>query len=304
MLFAIGLCQLLGGILCPVWFMQGLEQLPQYAKANIIARLVAMPCIFIMVQSPEDAAWYVFLYCAPFLASGIYGLIWIAKNVSIDWHLPSRQAVVAVFTDNFMMFATRMAITLYTSAIPILLGHLTDPHTVGLYSLADRMRSAAQAMLSPISQAVFPRISYLAHRQPQQAWTLAKKSIAIITGTGAVIGACLFAAADWLVTLFGGSEYTDAVDILRILSPLPAIIGLNTAFAVQVLLPYGLKRPFYAIIATTCIICCVLIGPLIYWHGAFGAALTALITESISCMLYARTVWTHRRLFTTARVDG
>jgi O-antigen/teichoic acid export membrane protein len=170
---------------------------------------------------------------------------------------------------------------LYTSLTPTILGAIAGAAAVGQFVLADRLRGAAQSLLAPVSQALFPRMSYLfAHDRPAALRLLRQSGGAIALVAGAAsLG--LFVLAEPLVRLAAGRDFLGAAGLLRWLAPLPLIVSLSNVFGVQIMLARGMFREVNRTLSAAGIISLVVIAPLISWRGAQGAAMSILLAECI-----------------------
>jgi len=198
------------------------------------------------------------------------------------------------------LFGSRVAISLYTTLVPLVLGWVAGPVALAHFNLADKLRSAAQSLLAPLSQALFPRMSYLVHYNGQAAYTLIKRSGFVVIIVAGTASAALWVLAGWLVLLLGGSEFAPAADVLRWLAPLPLVIGLSNILGVQIMLPHGLKRPFNAVLLSAAVVCLALIGPMASYFQAVGAAQTMLAVEVWVTAAMATSLW-QRGYFSSSR---
>jgi len=105
----------------------------------------------------------------------------------------------------------------------------------------------------------------------------------------------LWLLADWFVLLLGGTEFRPAAAVLRLLAPLPLIIGLSNLLGVQIMLPRGLNAAFNGILSTAAATSLALIWPMATQWGAEGAAATILLVELMVTLCMAAMLW-HRGL--------
>jgi PST family polysaccharide transporter len=104
------------------------------------------------------------------------------------------------------------------------------------------------------------------------------------------ISACIFIFSPITVELLFGSEYRRSASILRIMSLLPLIIGLNNIFGIQVFLSHGYKKEFSVILMSSGLISLLTLIPLCYFLDAEGAAISVVITDSIVTLLMLYTI--------------
>ncbi len=148
------------------------------------------------------------------------------------------------------MFFFRSSVSLYTVGNAFILGLFAPAAIVGYYAAAEKLSRAAFALLSPITQAVYPRIVRLMHSSPLDAARLVRRTLALLGIAGGGIGMLLFALAPWIVRFVLGKGYDPAVPMLDVLALLPLLISLNCVFGLLWMLPLGMDRSFNTIVLT------------------------------------------------------
>jgi len=299
-LYAAAFTTVIGTALFPIWFLQGLERLQVVAALQLLTRVLALLPIFFFILQPSDAVWVLLIQGSGTVLGGILALFWMHRESLISWRVPSWRDTLGALREGGALFGSRVAISLYTALVPLVLGWVAGPVALAHFSLADRLRSAAQSLLAPLSQALFPRMSYLVHNNGQAAYTLIKRSGSVVIIVAGTASATLWVLADWLVLLLGGSEFAPAADVLRWLAPLPLVIGLSNILGIQIMLPHGLKRPFNAVLLSAAVVSLALIGPMASYFQAVGAAQTMLAVEAWVTVAMATFLW-QRGYFSSTR---
>lgn len=278
-LYATAFTTVIGTVLFPIWFLQGLERLQVVAGLQLLTRLLGIVPIFLFVQKPEDGAWVLLIQGGSAIAGGILALKWIQRKSLVSWRSPNWSNILTALREGGALFGSRVSISLYTTFVPIVLGWLAGPIALAYFNMADKLRRAAQSLLGPLSQALFPRMSYLVATHDIGAFALIKRSACMVILIGGLASLTLFLMADWLVLIVGGNEFKPAALVLRWMSPLPLVIGLSILFGVQIMIPRNLNKTFNSILLTAGIGCTFMVWPLSNSHGAIGAAATMTITE-------------------------
>lgn len=268
------------GVLFPIWFFNGMEYMRTVAMTQIITRATTLPLIFFLVNGPADAPRIIMIGMIQNLVGGLFAIKWMNSNMEMKWILPSISDIFQELKEGAGIFLSTIWIGLYTTLTPTMLGIIAGGTSVGFYSIADKTRMLAQTLLTPISQALFPRMSNLFAVNQTAAWALIRKSSVVIITMSALISALLFVAADVIVELLSGSAYQSSVPILRIMSILPFIISLSNIFGIQILLPNQQNNIFNRILFIAGMISLLLLYPLINTYKETGAAVNVLIVET------------------------
>lgn len=297
-LYVAAFSTVIGTALFPVWFLQGLERLQAVAFIQVASRLLAVIPIFFFVNKPEDAIWVLIFGGMGTVLGGVGALWWIQRKRFIDWAWPNRREVANEFREGAGLFGSRLSISLYTTLVPLVLGWVAGPMALAYFNLADKLRRAAQSIISPLSQALFPRMSHLVATDNSAAFALIKRSFysVILIAGSASLGLWIF--ADWIVWMMGGDEFKEAALVLRWMSPIPLILGLSNLLGVQIMLPKRMNSIFNAVLMLASSASLLLILPLTKMYAARGAAATILIVESIVTIGMTIILW-HRGLLHT-----
>lgn len=289
--YTFGLVGIFTTLLFPVWFLTGLERMKEVAVIQIGSRLLGLPLIFLFVKSSNDAPLMIGIGVTTGLLGGIFTLVWIQKDLKLNFRLPGWRRVCAELKESGSIFASTVWIGLYTSLTPTILAIVAGPVAVGYYAMADKTRMLAQSALSPISQAMFPRMSHLFKTDQAQALRLLHRSAKFIVILSASASITLWLLAEYIILLLAGEQFRPAVVVLHWLAPLPFVISLSNIFGVQVMLPNNKTKAFNRILALVGALSLGLIYPLIQWQGATGASINTLITECVVTLLMGFYLW-------------
>lgn len=100
----------IGNVLFPIWFFQGIQQMRYITMINLIGRFFTIGCIFILVKVPTDyikAAF--FLSCTP-LVAGTSSLLLIYNKFHGILRKPDVNNIMAVIKKSKQIFIPRIAI--------------------------------------------------------------------------------------------------------------------------------------------------------------------------------------------------
>lgn len=296
-LVVIGLPILIGNTLFPLWLFQGLERMAEMAWIQIGMRVATVPLLLFLVDAADDAPIALAIQSGALLSAGALAVAWLVRSGLVDWQRPTLAECANALRSGLSLFGSKVAIACYTSLVPIILGFAAGPVAVGYFALADRIRAAGQSMITPLSQALFPRLSLLFATDSANARALVRLALLWMIGCGALVGIVMFSGAALAVRLLGGAGFEPATQVLRLISAVPLIVGLSNVFGVQVMLPNGMTASFTRILWLAAVVGLVLVWPLASAAGANGAGLTVLGVESLvtTAMLFVLlrhpTIW-------------
>lgn len=279
----------IGQVLFPVWFFQGMEKMKYITFLNITAKLIFTFAIFIFVRQASDFIYVPFLNFLGFLIAGVMALWIIFKDFGIGFRAPSLASVSHQLKEGWYIFISTMAISLYTVSNTFILGIFTNNTIVGYYSGAEKIIKAVQGLLNPISQTIYPYISRLASESKDRAIRFIRKLTYLVGGGSFVLSLVVFVFAGTIVKILLGNQYLESIAVLRILAFLPFIIGLSNIFGIQTMLAFNYKKAFSSVLISASLINIVLAFILVPLYKHIGISFAVIISEifvTVSMFLY------------------
>jgi PST family polysaccharide transporter len=245
-MFTFGM--VLGNILFPVWFFQGMERMKYITILNIVSRGIFTICIFIFIRKMSDYIYVPLINSSGYLIAGALSLGVAFKNFGLKFTVPTIKSIKHQLREGWHIFISTISISLYTTSNIFILGLFTNNTIVGYYSAAEKIVRAVQGLLMPVSQTVYPYISKLATKSKQKALSFIRKLVVLVGIGSFIISLLFFILAGYIVNIFLGSQYQQSIIVLRILAFLPFIIGLSNIFGIQTMLTFNLKKAFSKIL--------------------------------------------------------
>jgi len=297
-IFTFGM--VIGQILFPVWFFQGMERMKYITILNIIAKGIFTICIFIFIRKMADYLYVPLINSMGFLVAGGLSLRIVSKDFGIKFILPSFEAIKYQLKEGWHIFISTVAISLYTTSNTFILGLFTNNTIVGYYAAAEKIVKAVQGLLVPISQTAYPHISKLASESKERALNFIRKLVKIVGGISFIISLSIFIFAKLIVNIILGPQYQQSIIVLRILAFLPFMIGLATVYATLFLLGFGYIKTWSRIIIGSSVldIIFVLIFVGIFPLAHIGVSISWVLTEIcvlvLSYLYYKRYSYAYR----------
>ncbi|HDD45377.1 MAG TPA: flippase [Candidatus Desulfofervidus auxilii] len=281
----------LGNVLFPIWFFQGMERMKYITILNIVAKGIFTICIFIFIRKMADYLYVPLINSTGFLVAGGLSLRIVSKDFGIKFMLPSFKAIKHQLKEGWHIFISTVAISLYTTSNTFILGLFTNNTIVGYYAAAEKIMRAVQGLLVPISQTVYPHISKLVSESKEKALNFIRKLVKIVGSISFIISLSIFIFANLIVNIVLGLQYRQSIIVLRILAFLPFIIGLSNIFGIQTMLTFNLKQAFSKILISAGllnIVLALILAPLYQHIGISIAVLTTEIFVTLSMFFYLK----------------
>ncbi len=149
----------IGSVLFPVWFFQGIEKMKYITILNVISKIIFLTMIFIFVKKPDDIYLVALFSSLGFLAAGITAQYIIKRDYSLTFGFQKLSLIKEELIEGWYVFTTRITVNLYTTSNVIFLGFLTTDTITGYYSIAEKLVVAIGGMFIPLLQTLYPHFA-------------------------------------------------------------------------------------------------------------------------------------------------
>ncbi|ENT2991082.1 flippase [Klebsiella quasipneumoniae] len=279
-LVLIGLIQVLGSVLFPVWFFQGIQKLSTVAFATTISKFVCTSLIFVFVHEKNDIYMAMLLQSIGYFISGLCCVYIIRRSRLVSLTKFSFKKSIMQLKKGSSIFISYIFSSCYTTLNTTLLGIFSTSREVGFFSSADKVRAVSQSFLSPIQQAVYPHIASERHN-------LKVLRSNIIKYGGGFICLCLFISigiffcSELIVNILFGSQFQSTIPILKIMAFMPFIISIAIVFGQWGLINLGAEKILSKVYILASLFHLSYVFILMDVYKGVGLAISILITETI-----------------------
>ncbi len=283
----------IGNTLFPVWFFQGKEKMKHIAELNIIGGFVYTAFIFIYVRKPEDYIMVPLINSSVFMITGILGQYTVFRRFMLSFKFPGYKNIHQQLKAGWDIFISIIAINAYTTTRIFTVGLLTNNAVTGFYSIAERIANIFQTFpLNSFSQALFPRLSRIFHKNKKKALKIMHRVQHITINIALFCLPAIFILSPIIVRIICGGFYQETILSLRILLVSILFISAN-AFRVQFLLVCGKTAIYSRIHVIMAMIGLPLMFLLVYSFNYVGAAIA---TVAIEAGIFTTTYFTVRKI--------
>ena len=148
--------QVIGNIMSPYWFFQGMEQMRFITIMTVITKILSLTPLFFVVKDSVDYFYIPLCYSIGSIGSGIICLYLMRKRFGVNFFFPKIQDIVIVTKDSANYFLSRISVSMFTNTNTFILGLVLGNTIVGYYSLADKVYQALTGIYQPLVAAIFP----------------------------------------------------------------------------------------------------------------------------------------------------
>ncbi len=238
---------LVGFALDVSWFLRATEHTRLLLAITTGARLFGIACLLLLMSQQASIERALWVYAIVSMVTS--GLAWasllrlrLMQRVAIE-----QPRVLELLRRSWTILLGNMNGALLTNGGVALLGFIADPATVGAAGLALRVRSVGQAMLLPIQQLGFVRISGLARDRPAEAVAVGRRLLWVTLPAALLITGGML----WLAPEISRFVFTEEVPLATLMMMLLAlslpIQAVGNLYGLQSLIAFGKERVYAAV---------------------------------------------------------
>jgi PST family polysaccharide transporter len=287
----------LGQVLFPIWFFQGLQEMKIIALLNLLSKVLTVILIFCFITDESDYQYVLPIYALSSILSAFAGLAIITFKWKIKFHIPTMANVKEQLRRGSTIFVSNISVTSYSNVPILLIGSFSNQTVLGDYAIAEKLMQVARQVCGVFSQAIFPRVCELAIISKDELKKFWKSvfSFFLLLFIAGTLFVLIF--ADFIVLLITGTQQSEVSTLLRILIFAPLAVCINVPPYLTLLAFHQEKRilKIFLISSLTHLVLCLL---LLLKYQTIGAALSIVMIE------IGIAVWLHvelrKSLFTSS----
>lgn len=206
-LYILTFGSVVGQVLFPIWFFQGIERMKYITIINIISKTIFTIAIFLLVKNTSDYLLVPLLTSVGIIFASIISLYIVIIKFRVKFKFQKIKTIKKYLKGGSNLFYTSAMSNLLTSSGVIVLSIFTNNIVVGYYSALDKLFRAVVGIFAPLTQALYP-ISCNKVQEPNMAKPYITKLLYFVGG-GALFVALSFALfSEYIVTIMYGKEFT------------------------------------------------------------------------------------------------
>lgn len=268
----------------PFWIFTGLEKNYLIMICALIGKLLFLFLVFLFIKNNDDLGYLIFYYGLSQVLTTIIGVYFLRKNNIHILRIDFRKGV-SYIKRAWPFFISRLAVAMYSTGAGVFLGAFSNAASVAVYSIAEQMYKGVQALISPISQVMYP---YMMRT---------KNFLLLYKITGAAITLTVFCSvfgyfsAPYFVDYFFGSKYLDSIKVfnvflITIIFVVPSVLFGYPLLGARGRLHQANSSVIYAgVVQIICFLFIALFGLI----SPISVALSVLLAESY--VLFLRFKW-------------
>lgn len=271
---------LLGHILFPMWFFQGIEQMRYITFFHTFAKLFFTVMIFVFIKEKNDFLLIPVLNSCGLILSGIYAFILVQKKFTIRFKFQHFSILFYYLKEGWHIFISRIFVTGYMNMGLLMLGILVNNMAVGYYSVAEKIIGAVHGVYVPMQQTFYPHLVSLKEKHQAAFFSFIKKIVYLYSAIGLV----LFCVVNYFATeiiVFINGNFDNTINSIYFILTFTILLSPFGSLLTHMLVIEKKDKEFYKITQLVFFIHSVTAYFLITFINQIGLALSTVLTQLI-----------------------
>lgn len=262
------------------WYFSGTEKFGFITLRQVLIKVLSIAALFLFVHEKSDLMIYVVITAlGNFIGDGWYYLTMRSEGVKVRLTTVGLKKHIRPAA---VLFASSVAISVYTALDTLMLGFLNEYSEVAYYNSATNISRSLLAVVTSVSTVAIPRISYyLENGAMKEINNIITKSFALISFLvfPASVGLCCISPV--FTPLFYGDAFLGAVVPLQLMAFIIVAIGMSNIVGCQTLIGLGKDTLFLKSVCMGAVSNFLLNLVLIPRFGASGASFSSVFAELV-----------------------
>lgn len=279
-IYLIFIFELIANAIDISWFYYGTEDFKSITIKNIIVKLIGIISIFIFVKTQNDLKIYILCHTLVLFLGNCS--LWLGIKHKISKIYGISKICLQHFKFAIIFFIPQCLDSVYMLMDKVMLGNLSNITQVGIYGQADKIVKMLVTVITSLGLVVSPRIAQCYSKSDKEGIQYyMKKSFSFIFIIGIPMMLGLIAISDGFSNWFFGEEYIGVGYIIKIMSPIIILMGLNSVMGWQYMMTVHREKEFTISVGIGAIINFALNLILIPKLEAKGATIASVISMFI-----------------------
>ncbi|MDX2306079.1 MAG: oligosaccharide flippase family protein [Microscillaceae bacterium] len=292
-LFYLSFGLVLGNILFPTWFFQGVEEMKYLTYLNLVAKIFFTIMIFILIKEAAHFKYVLLIQALGNIISGLIGLWLMLYKYRVTFIFPGVGQVLEELKQGWFIFISNFSMSIFMYVNIFILAFFASEQVVGYYSVPEKIMIMLWQIPIIFSQAIYPQLCILSQKSFESIVFFFRRLYLAFASLIFLLCLGMYLFADYIIYFITGEFSQTMVMLHRMLCFVPFIVTLNVP-AYQTLMVYGLTKSYLLILTSASLLNILLNIVLTYFYQAWGTTLAILIIQSlITISLYLIIEWRH-----------
>lgn len=279
-IFTYGIAVLVGNLLQPLWFLFGLEK--QYIAAifQLASKVLFAGLVIVFVNEKSDYCLYILFLGVSGILIGLIQCFYISicyKHKLLGMF--KYKNVFCYIKESAQLFYASIWSTMYQSVPVLILNSIAGPIPLGVYSTAERVRSACIQLIHPLTHSIFPRMVKINEISICKHEHYLKKLLILVAIGSIVLTGLLIIFSRQIADFYTSEGVSEVAFSISLISFSILLTNLNEIYYYQYYIPKAEYSTIHRTKFKATLLMLIVCPILVFFYSASGACVSLIIAE-------------------------
>lgn len=287
-LFFFSTSIILGQLLNPAWYLQGIENFKWISILNILSKLIYLALIFIFIRNKEDYIYANLFLGIGAIVSNTIGLIWLKNQNSFEFKAKDVKPSIAILKEEFSFSLSQFFLSLYQFFPIIIIGFIGGDLMAGQYRIIDQIITIFKTYFNMFFYFVFANICYVLNQNYKEGIRTWKQYNGFNLLMILIIVVIFYLLTPVILSYFkfDENEIIQLSSVFKFALIIPILTGISISLR-QLMFAFNLNNIYITITILATLISFVLLASFTKLFALKGAFSSIILIELIIIILYS-----------------
>lgn len=278
----------IGNLMFPIWFFQGMERMKYVTLLAISAKLFYFVTLLLLVTTESDYRIVPLLNSLGMILAGMAALIIMRQKFGVRFTIPKFHELKNQFKRSSQFFLSRVSAATYSSLNTLVLGIVTTNEMIAYYVAAEKIFIAMRSACNPLVQTLYPFMS------SRKDTDLFKRIFYLSLSLSIIVSGGVYWFSGDIIDLIFKPDMSLTAELLRLFSLIIPVVVASLLLGYPYLAALGHSREANLSITIGSLFHILLLAALYPVLSPRLVVMAVLMTESIVLVLRIRGVRKHQ----------
>lgn len=286
-LYLFSLTIVVGQIINPAWFFQGVENFKWISIVNILSKVIYIPLVFIFISKVEHYVLANLFLGIGAIIANLIGLVWLMNHHSFTFKNANLLSAKNILKEEFSFSLSQFFLSMYQFFPIIIVSFIGGDLLAGQYKVIDQVVSIFKTYLNMFFYFVYANICYEFDKNYNKGLRVWKQYNGLNLILILILLMLFFVFAPLLLVFFkiNLAQFPDMISNFRLALVVPLLIAISLPLR-QLMFAFNLNKIYIRITISVTVLNFIVLFYLTKAAGLIGSFISIIFIEFIVIVLY------------------
>ncbi|MFN4026040.1 MAG: oligosaccharide flippase family protein [Flavobacterium sp.] len=296
-LFFLSFPILVGQLINPTWFLQGVENFKWITVLNITSKIIYVTGIFLFIQRPENYILNNLFWGLGMIIANSIVFFYLFKKHHFSFNATNWQEVKKYLRDNFSIFFSQIFNALQMYFPIVLVSYFGNNTMAGQYKIIDQIIVIFRTYIILFFNFIFPRVCYALNESKEEGLKIWKEANGLNFGFTTILLIIIGVLSTIIVGYFNAKDVDLVSNLLKLALIIPLLQSVSQPLK-QLMFSWEKQKQYVKTVTIVTILAMAGIVFMVPDLGVSGVLYALIFSELLVVFLFFATI--KNKLFHTS----